>query len=84
MTLSKPRPDQAILPGDKLAVDSKQAITDIQNRTGMNLGRSIRRTGPTWDFDVAAASFDQHGVRSIPQLGEQHKFVARLARLSKP
>ena len=46
----------------------------------MNVGDGIRLTGKSWDFDEAAANFDQHVIRSVPQLAEQREFVARLAR----
>lgn len=47
---------------------------------GMDIGDGIRLGGTSWDFDAAAANFDQHVIRSIPQLAEQREFVARLAR----
>lgn len=48
--------------------------------TGMGVGDGIHLAGTSWNFDQAAASFDQHVVRSVPQLKEQREFVARLAR----
>lgn len=53
---------------------------DTQTRGCMNVGDGIRLTGTTWNFDQAAAGFDQHVIRSVPQLAEQREYVARLAR----
>lgn len=51
-----------------------------QHESGMNVGDSIRLEGKSWNFDQAATNFDQHVIRSVPQLAEQREFVARLAR----
>ena len=54
--------------------------SDTPDQIGMGVGDGIRLAGTSWNFDQAAASFDQHVIRSIPQLTEQREFVARLAR----
>lgn len=46
----------------------------------MNVGDGIELTGDSWAFDEAVANFDQHVIRSVPQLAEQRELVARLAR----
>jgi tRNA (cmo5U34)-methyltransferase len=46
----------------------------------LGVGDGIALTSDSWNFDQAAAHFDRHVSRSVPQLEEQREYVARLAR----
>lgn len=63
--------------GSNLSVTQDRETPDP---IGIGVGDGIHLAGTSWNFDQAAASFDQHVIRSIPQLTEQREFVARLAR----
>ena len=50
----------------------------------MNVGDGIQFTSSTWNFEDAAEGFDGHIARSVPQVEEQRRFVARLSRFFLP
>jgi len=50
----------------------------------MKVGDSIELQCDSWSFDDAAANFDDHIARSVPQVVSQREFIARLARFFLP